>query len=233
MESSAEVERLTEVYRDYRERGWGETKWAITNRGNQAMLREREQKLKQLLQRSLFFPLDERRILDVGCGTGEILAGFQSWGARPENLFGVDLLPERIRRAKEKFPQISFQAANAERLPFADGSFDLVSVFTVFSSILDREMTRNCSREIDRILRRGGAVIWYDFRTNNPFNRHVRGVSRKAVRGLFPRFDLRLASITLLPPLARRLGRLTESLYDCLAFPAFLRSHYLGLMVKQ
>ena len=232
MESCSEVQRITEVYREYRERGWCETKWAITNKGNQAVLREREQKLNEVLQCSGFLPLVRRRVLDVGCGSGELLANLQSLGAKVENLFGVDLLPERIQRAKERFPQINFQRVNAEALPFADGFFDLVSVFTVFSSILDRQMARNVSREIDRILRRGGAVIWYDFRMNSPFNRHVRGMSQKAVRCLFPKFDLRLVPITLLPPVARRLGRLTDPLYACLASLTFLRSHYLGVLVK-
>ena len=102
MQISSEVDRLRDVYREYGERDWGKTKWSVTNRGNQAIRREREQKLEQLLQRAGFFPLDQRRILDVGCGTGETLAGFAAWGARPENLFGVDLLPDRIRRAKER-----------------------------------------------------------------------------------------------------------------------------------
>lgn len=232
MESCSEVQRITEVYRDYRERGWGETKWSITNKGNQAVLREREQKLNEVLQCSGFLPLDQRRILDVGCGSGETLAGLQSWGAKPENLFGVDLLPERIQRAKEMFPGINFQRINAEALPFTDRFFDLVSVFTVFSSILDDEMARNVGCEIDRILRGGGAVIWYDVRMTNPLNPHVRGLSRKAVRRLFPTFALRLVPITLLPPLARRLGRLTDRLYACLASLTFLRSHYLGVLVK-
>ena len=233
MESCLEVDRLTEVYREYRDRGWGETKWSITNKGNQAMLRERDRKLKQILKRAGLLPLDNRRILDIGCGTGEMLAGFQSWGAKSENLFGVDLLPARVERAKETFPQLNFQQVNAEGLPFTDGFFDLVSVFTVFSSILDHRMTYNVSREIDRILRPGGAVIWYDFRYNSPFNPHVRGISRKTIRRLFTGFDSHLVSTTLLPPLARRLGRLTDRLYPRLALLAFLRSHYLGMLVKQ
>src|SRR5947209_8778816 len=129
METRSEVDRLKEVYREYGERGCPKTKWAITNRGNQAIRHERERRLEQLLQRSGFLPLGNRRILDVGCGTGEILAGFQAWGARPENLFGVDLLAERIRRAKENYPEMTFQEANAEGLPFANGFFDLVALF--------------------------------------------------------------------------------------------------------
>lgn len=232
MEIRSEVDRLKEVYWEYSQRGWRKTKWAVTNRGNQAIRQERERKLKQLLQRGGFLPLGRRRILDVGCGTGETLAGFRAWGARPENLFGVDLLSDRICRAKENFPEMNFQEANAETLSFANAFFDLVTVFTVFTSILDPQMTRNLSREINRVLRSGGAVLWYDFRMNNPFNPHVRGISRKGIRKLFPGLHSRMVTITLIPPLARRWGCLTDLLYPCFASLPFLRSHYLGVLVK-
>jgi len=232
METHSEVDRLKEVYREYGERGWRKTKWALTNKGNQAIRQERERKLEELLRRAGFLPLSNRRILDVGCGTGEILDGFEAWGAQPENLFGVDLMTDRIRRAKENFPAMNFQQANAEVLSFANGFFDLVAVFTVFTSILDSQMTLNLSREINRVLRSRGAVVWYDFRMNNPFNPHVRGISRKGIRDLFPEFRSRLVSITLMPPLARRWGSLTGTLYPCFASLPFLRSHYLGLLVK-
>ena len=232
MQVRSEVDRLKLVYSEYAERGWGITKWSDSNRGNQAMREECDRKLKQLLQRAEFFPLDQRRMLDVGCGTGETLAGFAKWGAKPENLFGVDLLADRIRRAKDSLAGINFQQANAEALPFTNGFFDLAAVFTVFTSILDPQMTRNISREINRVLRSGGLVAWYDFRINNPRNAHVRGISRKEICNLFPGFDARLISTTLIPPLARSFGVLTNVLYPCLASLPFLRSHYLGLLVK-
>ena len=93
-------------------------------------------------------------------------------------------------------------------------------------------MASNVSREVDRILRSGGAVLWYDFRMNNPFNRHVRGISRKEVHRLFPGYHASLNTLTVLPPLARRAGRLTDLLYPFLASMPFLRSHYLGVLVK-
>jgi SAM-dependent methyltransferase len=232
MQVHSEVDRLKLVYQEYGERGLGTTRWSVTNRGNRAIRRERERKLEQLLQRWGFRPLSRQRILDLGCGTGETLAGFEARGARPDNLFGVDLLPDRIRRARENFPAMTFQEANAEALSFANGFFDLVAVFTVFTSILDPQMTCNLSREIDRVLRPGGAVIWYDFRMNNPFNPHVRGISRKGIRNLFPGFHSHLVTITLMPPLARRWGCLTDLLYPCFASLPFLRSHHLGLLVK-
>jgi hypothetical protein len=67
---------------------------------------------------------------------------------------------------------------------------------------------------------------------NNPFNPHVRGISRQGIRQLFPEFDARLVSLTVMPPLARRCGSLTHLLYPCFAALPFLRSHYLGLLIK-
>jgi ubiquinone/menaquinone biosynthesis C-methylase UbiE len=232
METRTEVDRLKGVYRRYSARDFGRTKWSAANRGNQAIRGERERKTRELLERFGLFPFADRRILDVGCGTGEQLALFERWGARPEKLFGVDLIPDRIRRARQRFPQITFQLANAESLPFHDGSFDLVSTFTVFTSILNRQMAANIGREINRILAPGGSVLWYDFRMNNPFNQHVRGVSRRRVQRLFPGFKVVLEAISLLPPLARHLGSFTDRLYGPLRAVPFLRTHLLGLLTK-
>jgi ubiquinone/menaquinone biosynthesis C-methylase UbiE len=228
----SEVDRLNAVYREYSDRKFGSSKWSPTNRGNQAMVQERDRILGQLLDTSGVRPLGDRRILDIGCGAGGVLANLQKWGAQPENLMGIDLLAERIGMARERFPQISFQQANAEALPFGDGTFDVALLFTALSSILSEEMRQNVTAEARRVLRTGGAVVWYDFRYNNPFNRNVRGIGRKSIGRLFPGFVVRLRSVTVMPPLARRLGVLTARLYPVLARVAFLRTHYLGLLIK-
>jgi SAM-dependent methyltransferase len=232
METRSEVDRLQEVYRGYAARGFAQSKWSSTNKGNQAIWDECKLKLRALLWDAGYFPFHSRRVLDVGCGTGDRLATFQDFGARPENLFGVDLIPERIHSARINHPGIAFELGNAEVLPFADGVFDLVTVFTVFTSILDRNMAANVCREIMRVLVSGGGVVWYDVRMCNPMNRNVHGISRKQIQNLFPRFKLRLETVSLLPPLARRLGRLTNLLYSPLCSLPFLRSHYLGVLTK-
>jgi ubiquinone/menaquinone biosynthesis C-methylase UbiE len=232
MQTLTEVERLQQVYRGYSGRGFGESKWSAANRGNQMILDEYRLRLGRLLAQAGLIPLRKQRILDLGCGAGSRLATFLDWGAQPEKLFGVDLIPERIRAARTNYPQLTFELANAEQLPFKDSSLDLVLVSTVFSSILDHSMTANICREISRVLIFGGAVAWYDFRMPNPLNRHVRGISRRKIQELFPSYELELETITLLPPLARRLGALTDALYPALSSIAFFRSHYLGLLIK-
>jgi SAM-dependent methyltransferase len=233
METSLEVARLERVYREYAARGFGQSKWSLANKGNQAIQEECLLKIREKLQKTGFLPLDKRRILDVGCGTGERLAAFADLGARPENLFGVDLIRYRVNEARQKHPGITFQWANAENLPFADRAFDLVTVFTVLSSILNSQMASHVCLEISRVLRGGGAVVWYDFRMHNPWNRHVRGIRRRQIQRLFPDFELHLESISLLPPLARRLGPLTSLTYSPLSSIPFLRTHYLGVLTKQ
>jgi ubiquinone/menaquinone biosynthesis C-methylase UbiE len=232
METLAEVNRLRAVYRQYAACGFAESKWSNLNQGNQAIQTEREGKTRELLRRSGFFPLSSKRILDVGCGTGKQLGTFLEWGAQPEKLFGIDLIPDRVAAARTMFPGITFQLANAESLPYPDGAFDLVAVFTVFTSILNRAMAVNIAHEINRVLAPKGAVLWYDFRMNNPFNPHVTGLSRKRIAGLFPGFGMALEAISLLPPLARHLGALTDRLYITLSALPFLRTHLLGLLTK-
>jgi ubiquinone/menaquinone biosynthesis C-methylase UbiE len=232
VETHVEVERLRRVYQKYAALGWGQTKWSTANQGNQALRSERQHSVFNLLKNAGLIPLGKRRILDVGCGVGEELAGLLDWGAAPEQLFGVDLIPERIEAARQNYPGVSFQTSNAESIPFPNASFELILVYTVFSSILDPHMARNVAAEIHRVLTSKGVVVWYDFRMNNPFNRQVRGLARKQIQRLFPAFRLTLKTVTLLPPLARRLGRFTRLLYGPLSLFPFLRTHYLGLLAK-
>ena len=232
MESRTEIDRIQGVYRQYAERGFAKCKWSSTNQGNILNASDRQEKTREVLGKAGFFPLDSTRILDVGCGNGELLRTFRQWGARAGNLCGVDLLPDRIGMAQQSLSGIRLEVANAESLPFAAGSFDLVVVFTVFSSILNRPMAMNISGEITRVLAAEGAVLWYDLRINNPFNKNVRGVSRRSIQSLFPGFKIALESVSLLPPLARRLGALTKILYPPLRSLPFLRSHLLGLLAK-
>ncbi len=175
--------------------------------------------------------LQDMRILDIGCGDGNVLRRFVSLGARPENLCGIDLIEERIDRARAISPNIRFLIGDGGALPFEDATWDLVLLFTVISSILNPEAQRRVASEAIRVLKSGGAVLWYDFWLN-PTNPDTKGISLSRIRDLFPHCKYVLQRTTLAPPLARRLARFSWPLCWMLESLPFLCTHYMGLIYK-
>jgi SAM-dependent methyltransferase len=182
------------------------------------------------LTRGKMFPLEGRSVADIGCGAGTWLLEFAQWEA--SDLHGIDLDESRIERAKARFPSASLHAGDAQHLPWMDNSFDLVSQFTLFTSILSSEVKQNIAREMLRVVKRGGVILWFDFRINNPRNKNVRGISSKEIHSLFPDCSIRLRRVTLAPPLARRVVPVSWIAASCLEKIPFLRTHYLGIIRK-
>jgi SAM-dependent methyltransferase len=193
---------------------------------------ERQEAIRSSLGSLGWLPLGARRALDVGCGAGLDLGRLIELGADPSALAGIDLLPDRAAAARARFPNLDIRTGDAAHLDFPDAWFDLVLAFTLFSSIKDQGMATAVAGEIHRVVKPSGVLLWYDFRYDNPRNPNVRGVPASAVRSLFPRFRGALRSMTLLPPLSRRLGPLTRPLYRPLSSIPPLRSHLFGLLLK-
>jgi len=225
-----ETERIARAYQEMEARAG--LRWSLANAGNRSMLAERRRIFRDLLEHAGWLPLGEKRALEIGAGTGTELAWLLEVGAVPANLVGVELLANRVATARHAFPNIQFRQANAERLEDADGTYDLVLAITLFSSILDRAMAANVAGEITRVLKPGGALLWYDVRYDSVSNRNVRAVTAARVRDLFPSLRGEVRTLTLLPPLARRLGPLTGAGYPVLSALPPLRSHLLGLLRK-
>ena len=91
---------------------------------------------------------------------------------------------------------------------------------------------KNDSTEATATTRIDLGNFWYDFRYDSPANRHVRGVGSDRVHELFPGLKGDLHTLTVVPPLVRRLGPLTAALYPALASAPPLRSHLMGLLRK-
>lgn len=208
------------------------SRWDPSNPGIVQREAERWSAIERLVRDHGYLPLSEQSILEVGCGDGSNLSMLVSIGATPGNLCGLDLVPERISAAKSGNPSMDFQVGNAEDLPYESSSFDLVLLFTVFSSVSE-SISRNVADEVSRVLRVGGAVLFYDTRYPNPSNPYTRPVSRTALERYFPEFEADIRTITLLPPLSRLLGRLCPRLCSRLSMIPVLRSHHLAVMTKR
>jgi len=209
------------------------TRYSYFNKGNLFIVQEKQRKLLDLLHRQGFRSLKEMKILEVGCGNGGWLRDFVQWGAHSENLYGIDLLKDRIEEAKKINPNFNFLCANAEKLDFDDKSFDIVIVATCFTSILDAKMKKNIAREILRVVKIGGIILWYDFRFDNPWNPDVKGIEKKEIKELFGDCDYNFNLTTLLPPLTRRLAPLSLLACELLAKIPFLKTHYLVVIKKK
>jgi len=97
------------------------------------------------------------RLLDVGCGDGELAVELWKRGAI---VIGVDASAAMIdaakARAKEFHADITFQVATAEDLPFPPGQFDVVTAIAILCFVDDAAPV---FREIGRVLRPGGRLV--------------------------------------------------------------------------
>jgi SAM-dependent methyltransferase len=224
-------EQITAVYSGYANDPAYRARHSGKSLGARAIVHEYRALLRRELTRSGLMPLAGRRVIALGCGGGGELALFREWGAQPADLFGIDLVEERVGKARRVCPGATIWHGSAACVPANGGDFDLVSLMTVMSSIPDPLLSRRVAAEAARLLRPGGCVLWYDLARGNPKNPHVHGTSRAALARLFPGFSLAVTPCTLLPPLARRLGRATNALYGPLSRLPLLRTHLAGVLV--
>jgi SAM-dependent methyltransferase len=178
-------------------------------------------------------PVDQREVLEIGCGTGVNLLQFLSFGFSPENLVGNELLEDRLAVARSRLPAaLALHSGDAVGLKLPAESFDVVFQSTVFTSILDRSFKRALAEKMWSLVKPGGGVLWYDFMFDNPRNRDVRGIPRAEIDKLFPVRATWVRRITLAPPLARAVTRIHPSLYTFVNLVPWLRTHCLCWIPK-
>jgi len=99
----------------------------------------------------------DSRLIDLGCGTGEMLAQLQHSGF--SELTGLDLSAGMISVAQQKALSASFLHAAIESIPCEDQLFDLV----VSNAAIQWCDASRAAAEINRILRPGGTVLLTSF----------------------------------------------------------------------
>jgi demethylmenaquinone methyltransferase/2-methoxy-6-polyprenyl-1,4-benzoquinol methylase len=92
------------------------------------------------------------RVLDVGCGTGDVTLALAAHGAQP---VGLDPSAEMLRRARAKAPHLAWVQGDALRLPFKERCFDGATSAFVLRNLPDRKAS---FAEQARVLRAGGVA---------------------------------------------------------------------------
>jgi ubiquinone/menaquinone biosynthesis C-methylase UbiE len=99
--------------------------------------------------------------LEIGCGIGGVSAFLaEEYGM---NVFGTDYDPKQVAAAKARHSQtknLHYQTEDVSRLSFPDRSFDLVLAQDTFHHVAAWD---SAAREIARVLRPGGYLIWMEF----------------------------------------------------------------------
>ncbi|WP_084701563.1 class I SAM-dependent methyltransferase [Streptacidiphilus anmyonensis] len=139
----------------------------------------------------------DERLLDLGCGRGAVL--IQAAAHLPSGrAVGVDLWsgsdqsgnrPEATlanAAAAGVLDRVEVRTADMTALPFADGSFDVVTSALAIHNIPSRERRRRALDEAMRVLRPGGRLLVADFR---PMARqYVAHLGQGTLRDLGPRY---------------------------------------------
>lgn len=114
--------------------------------------------VRETLARLLVQPGD--RILDVGCGTGSLLSRLHSLYPQAR-LAGIDPVSEMLAVARRRLPAyVELREGWADRLPYADESFDLLVSNNMFHYIAQ---PLAALREMRRVLRTGGTLVVTDW----------------------------------------------------------------------
>ena len=99
------------------------------------------------------------RVLDIGSGVGSFVVGcrqrkFVAYGVEPDRI-GAGAGLTSIEIASRRLKENSFISGTGERLPFADRSFDLVSLNQVIEHVADQQTVMT---EAARVVKPGGAI---------------------------------------------------------------------------
>ena len=121
---------------------------------------------------------DVTRVLEIGCGVGIVSAHLAS--QYNMNVVGIDLDPEQIAIANthnKENQDLRFFEADATKLPFESGGFDMVLSIYVLHHIGNWSKTLE---EINRVLKPNGYLVLHDIASSRLVTEILNGIDRDA-----------------------------------------------------
>jgi SAM-dependent methyltransferase len=110
-------------------------------------------------------------VLDIGSGIGLVDKIIKS---RIKNLYGVDVEDGVVEQAINNNPDVNYRKYDGENLPFEANTFDIAFAINVMHHV-PPGLWENFSKEMHRVLKRGGIGVVFE---HNPFNPLTRKVVR-------------------------------------------------------
>lgn len=101
---------------------------------------------------SMLAPRPGERILDLGCGTGQLTAAIAKSGS---SVLGFDASPDMIGQARQNYPRLEFMLGNAYSLPF-ENEFDGIFSNAALHWMTDAEAV---ALNMVKAMRRGGRLV--------------------------------------------------------------------------
>lgn len=175
---SDEIARIADAYRRRDSAGSG-SQYSFSNPAYVLYIQAVERATLSMLRASSV-DLTQARVLDVGCGSGYFLHRLVEYGAR--EAAGVDLMENRVEEALRRYPTLDVRQGDATRLPFEDGSFDLVVQYTMLSSVLDAVTRARIGAEMCRVTAVGGTLLSFDIRPPAALVRGLRWLVQALMR---------------------------------------------------
>ena len=111
---------------------------------------------------------EDGQVLDVATGTGDVALEIAARTPATVRIVGVDFSKEMVELGKEKVrnspsaQRITFEVAPCEAIPFADQSFDSVTIAFGIRNVVDRLQGL---KEMQRVLKPGGRAVILEFST--------------------------------------------------------------------
>ena len=126
------------------------------------------------------------RILDIAAGTG---TSSEPWANREIEVVPADFSLGMLRVGRRRRPDMAFTAADAMSLPFADASFDVVTMSFGLRNVADMDVAL---REFLRVTKPGGRLVICEF--SQPVNKVFRTVYSNYLMKALPKVARRTSS---------------------------------------